>query len=78
MPAEAPQRIGLCAGCSHARRVSTPRSRFWLCERSLTDASYDRYPRLPVSSCGGFEPGEPSGPGEPDPGKSDEQPRSGK
>ena len=59
MSAESPPPIGLCAGCCHARRVSTPRSRFWLCERSRDDASYDRYPRLPVLACPGFEPGEP-------------------
>jgi hypothetical protein len=78
MAPEEPQRIGLCAGCSHARRVSTPRSRFWLCERSRTDASYDRYPRLPVLSCGGFEPGEPGGPGEPEAAREDGMPGSGK
>lgn len=62
MSSESPQPVGLCAGCRHARRVRTPRSRFWLCERSREDASYDRYPRLPVLSCRGFEPGEPAGP----------------
>jgi len=47
---------GLCAGCRWARRVRTPRSAFWLCERSKTDPRYERYPRLPVLSCGGHEP----------------------
>ena len=51
--------VGLCARCRHARRVTTPRSLFWLCERSREDASYPRYPRLPMQSCPGFEPGEP-------------------
>ena len=45
-----------------ARRVTTPRSVFWLCERSRTDASYARYPRLPMLRCPGFEPGTPGGP----------------
>lgn len=57
--------VGLCARCRHARRVATPRSLFWLCERSRDDASFARYPRLPVLTCLGFEPGEPIGP-EPD------------
>ena len=56
---ETPHSSGLCDSCRHARRVRTPRSSFWLCERSQDDASYDRYPRLPVLACRGFEPGEP-------------------
>ena len=59
MHATDPNRIGLCAGCRHARTIRTPRSSFWLCERSRTDTSYERYPRLPVLACPGFEPGEP-------------------
>lgn len=54
--------VGLCARCRHARIVETPRSRFWLCERSLQDPSYARYPRLPMRACPGFEEGAPSGP----------------
>ena len=54
--------VGLCSRCRHARRVTTPRSLFWLCERSREDANYARYPRLPMLSCPGFEPGEPSAP----------------
>ena len=59
MAAEVPHHLGLCPGCRHARAVLTPRSRFWLCERSRNDASFPRYPRLPVLECRGFEPGEP-------------------
>ena len=51
--------VGLCARCRHARIVETPRSRFWLCERSRQDTSFARYPRLPMLSCRGFEPGTP-------------------
>ena len=51
--------VGLCARCLHARIVETPRSRFWLCERSRHDTTYARYPRLPIMSCRGFEAGEP-------------------
>ena len=52
---------GLCASCRHARRVTTPRSQFLLCERSRTDSSYERYPRLPMLACPGFEAGELTG-----------------
>ena len=48
---------GLCAGCTHGRRIETARgSRFWLCLRSTTDPRYPRYPRLPVVACAGFDP----------------------
>jgi hypothetical protein len=57
-----PRAAGLCATCRHARLVTTPRSRFLLCERSRGDASYERYPRLPVLACRGHEPLE-DGPG---------------
>jgi len=52
--------VGLCASCRHARVVRTPRSTFWLCERSREETSYDRYPRLPVVRCAGHEPGTPA------------------
>lgn len=55
-------RVGLCAACRHARRVVTPRSTFWLCDRARTDPSFEKYPRLPVLDCPGYEPveaGEP-------------------
>ena len=51
------QRVGLCASCRHARRVETPRSTFWLCGLSATDPRFDKYPRLPVLECDGYEPG---------------------
>jgi hypothetical protein len=47
---------GLCDSCRHQRRVNTTRgSSFSLCERSRTDPSYPRYPRLPVLRCAGYE-----------------------
>lgn len=49
-------RVGLCSRCAHARHVATPRSHFWLCGLSRTDARYERYPRLPVSGCEGYLP----------------------
>ena len=48
---------GLCASCRHQRIVRTTRgSTFSLCERSRTEPDrYPRYPRLPVTACGGHE-----------------------
>jgi hypothetical protein len=60
---ESGSRVGLCFTCRHARRVPTPRAQFWLCELSKSDPAYDRYPRLPVLSCAGYEP-DASRPGE--------------
>ncbi len=57
---------GLCPGCRHVRRITTPRSVFLLCERSREDAHFERYPRQPVRECPGFEPAGDAGapPGE--------------
>lgn len=53
-----PTRIGLCADCRHMRRIeSARRSTFYRCHRSVTDPSYPKYPRLPVLTCRGYEPG---------------------
>jgi len=47
---------GLCDSCAHQRIVKNTRgSVFSLCERSRTDPSFPRYPRLPVTSCSGYE-----------------------
>jgi hypothetical protein len=54
-------RVGLCRRCRLAQRVPTPALLYWMCRRSLTDPAYPKYPRLPVGSCPGFEPGEPAG-----------------
>ena len=49
--------VGLCESCRHQRVVRNTRgSSFSLCERSREDDRYPRYPRLPVSSCPGYEP----------------------
>jgi hypothetical protein len=46
----------LCETCSHCRMIRSDRgSIFLLCERSLTDASFAKYPRLPVVECRGYE-----------------------
>jgi hypothetical protein len=47
---------GLCATCKQSRKVTAARSTFWMCERSKTEASFPRYPRLPVLKCRGYEP----------------------
>lgn len=47
---------GLCDRCRHQRLVPNRRgSVFSLCERYREDPAYPRYPRLPVTSCRGFE-----------------------
>ena len=48
---------GLCDSCRYQRLVHTTRgSTFSLCERSRTEPDrYPRYPRLPVTACGGHE-----------------------
>lgn len=47
---------GLCDSCRHQRLVPNTRgSVFSLCERSRTDSSFPRYPRLPVERCAGYE-----------------------
>ena len=48
--------VGLCSECVHSRVITARRSRFYFCERSLTDPAFPRYPRLPVVVCSGFEP----------------------
>jgi hypothetical protein len=47
---------GLCEMCRFCREIRSDRgSLFYLCERSFTDASFAKYPRLPVLECRGFE-----------------------
>jgi hypothetical protein len=61
-----PRSAGLCARCVHARAIATRRgSMFILCEASQTDPRLDRYPRLPVVRCHGFDPLWPGEPAEP-------------
>jgi hypothetical protein len=39
------------------RQIESDRgSVFYLCERSAIDASFPKYPRLPVLQCRGYEP----------------------
>jgi hypothetical protein len=57
-PSDNPQensRAGLCGDCVHARRIESSRgSVFFLCELSLTDPHFQKYPRIPVLSCSGY------------------------
>ena len=52
---------GLCNRCRHQQLVPNSRGAvFSLCRRSRADPAFPRYPRLPVLSCPGFEPGSES------------------
>jgi hypothetical protein len=47
---------GLCADCIHARHIESDRqSVFILCELSLTNPRFSKYPRLPVLACEGYK-----------------------
>ena len=47
--------VGLCADCLHARRVESDRgATFLLCELSVTDPAFPKYPALPVTRCAGY------------------------
>lgn len=49
---------GLCASCAHARAVPHPRGggAYWRCGMHDRDASFPKYPRLPVIECLGYAP----------------------
>ena len=54
------ERAGLCADCRYMRLITSDRgAAFYLCQRSASDKSFPKYPRLPVIQCRGYEP-EPS------------------
>src|SRR5438874_12131061 len=49
-------RVGLCATCAHVQVVrSSKASTFYLCRLSEIDATFPRYPSLPVRQCAGYE-----------------------
>jgi hypothetical protein len=60
-------KTSLCESCKNMREVRTARSRFLLCELSVTNAAYPKYPPQPVVRCDGYESGT-----ETKPEKSDE------
>ncbi len=46
----------LCQSCDHARTiVSGKGARFLLCELSLTDSRFAKYPPQPIVRCAGFD-----------------------
>jgi putative acetyltransferase len=45
----------LCESCRNMREVRTARSRFLLCELSVTNEAYRKYPPQPVVRCEGYE-----------------------
>jgi len=48
--------VGLCAECRHACVQRNARgSEFWRCRRAETDVRFERYPRLPVEECSGYD-----------------------
>jgi hypothetical protein len=54
-PTLTPMQAGLCDSCKHQKLVRNTRgSVFSMCERSKTDPSYPKYPRLPVRQCAGY------------------------
>lgn len=54
---------GLCAVCEHASVKGTNRGTAYLrCTRAAWDDRLDKYPRLPVIGCTGFEPAAADGP----------------
>jgi len=56
--------VGLCLNCEYAKHVEGKESRvYFLCERSLTDPSFPKYPRLPVLRCTGYVKVEHQEPG---------------
>ena len=45
----------LCETCKNTREAHTARSRFLLCELSVTNAAYPKYPPQPVVRCDGYQ-----------------------
>jgi hypothetical protein len=52
----------LCETCRNVRQVRTARSRFLLCELSVTNSAYSKYPPQPVVRCEGYQPRDEQGP----------------
>jgi hypothetical protein len=50
-------RLGLCASCRHGETIGSSRgAEFLRCRLSRIDASFPKYPRIPVLACTGFAP----------------------
>jgi hypothetical protein len=47
----------LCETCQKMREVVTPKgSRFLLCQLSITDQKFPKYPAQPFVRCSGYQP----------------------
>jgi hypothetical protein len=57
-------RVGLCFTCRHSQRVPSRTSVYRLCRLAAVDPRFDKYPRLPVLRCAGYDPEEPATPGD--------------
>ena len=55
----------LCETCGNVRVICTARSRFLLCELSVMNAAYSKYPPQPVVRCDGYRPRNDADKGEP-------------
>jgi hypothetical protein len=52
----------LCETCLQLREVNTPKgSRFLLCQLSVIDARYPKYPPQPIVRCPGYQPRDDAG-----------------
>jgi hypothetical protein len=50
------QNPGLCGECVHVRRIQSDRaSVFYQCQLSFADSRFEKYPRLPVVNCSGYQ-----------------------
>src|SRR5262245_5288309 len=56
----------LCETCRNVREVRASRSRFLLCELSVTNATFPKYPPQPVVRCEGFQSRSEAKQGKPD------------
>lgn len=45
----------LCETCMSMREVRTPRSQFLLCQLSVTNSAFRKYPPQPVVRCDGYQ-----------------------
>ena len=50
----------LCQTCKNMQAVRTARSCFLLCQLSVANANYPKYPPQPVERCDGYLPGNDS------------------
>lgn len=51
------ERAGLCSNCAHAKKIESARgAKFILCELSMKNPAFPKYPRLPVLECPGYTP----------------------